>query len=410
MPKIFYHRISEGFYGLSNIPGVEGYTKRALVVADSDDFVILDWHEGMEFPPPELELLNKQGIGPKLENVLVARFDHTQPWGKNVKRNQELINKLKDSDADALLPFTGMSVICQKLAEETKIPLRSAPKDECIWGNSKLTFQKLGNELGCIPRGIVCNTKDDIIQAWHTLAKLSDFSGKAVAKAAQSASGFGSSVARSVEELTKFLDTQDIESWGGASLQEWIESDIRSPSINYYLRPDGIKEFFITDQLFEGETKYGVEGTRVHRGNRFPCSFPPKVKKEIRKKANPLAKEFVKGGYFGPLGFDSIVTLDGQVYLVEANARITGPHYGWRPMEKVEAKAFRLQNESFAKEVSMQALEDTLGKLLFSPTRASGYVIFNKYPKKFTGVVLADSPEDRDELAEEIDVCLGKLR
>lgn len=410
MSKIFYHRLAEGFYGLNRIPGIAGYSKRALILAGQDDAVIVDWYAGMQWPPPELKLLNEQGIGPKPENVLAAKFENNLTWEANAARNKELVDRLKRFDADALLPFTGMAEICQKLAVELKIPIRSAPRKTCIWANSKVTFQEIGNELKVIPRGIGCKTKAEILEAWDELSSKPDFTGKAVVKAAQGASGMGSCMVDSKLGLERFLKNQDLEEWGGATLQEWIDSDIRSPSINYYLRPDGIKEFFMTDQIFESEARPGVEGTRVHRGNQFPTAFSPKVKSAIRKIANPFAKKFVEGGYFGPVGFDAIVTKEEKVYLVECNARVTGPHYGWRPMEKFEAKAFRLQNESFSRSISMEKLKEELGKLLFSPARAEGYIIFNKFPKKFTGVVLADSPEERDELAYRVDRRFERLR
>ena len=413
MAKLYYHRI-ENFNRLDSIKGVEGYAKRALTMASEDDVVLLDWYEDIIFPPPEIGLLNKCGFGCKPENVFVVDFDHRKTWRENYLKNRTVIEHLREMNLEKLLPFTGKASIVHLLAEELGIPVESCPMELARWGEDTATLLEIADE-SIRPRGYVCKNNEELWENWKRLKNLPGFIGKAVIKDRHSASGLGSSVVRSDEDVQNFLGSiGDFGETGGATIEEWYDNDIRSPSINYFIRKDGeIKELFISDQIFEDiEPEFGREGTRIHAGNYCPSTFPEEVQEKIRQITFPLAEKMKENGYWGPVGFDCIVVNGSKVLVAEINSRVTGPHYSFRPAKKYGFRYFRQRNEENLREdIDIEQVENALADFLFKPGKNAGYLVFNFYPgKKFTGAVIAQTPELLKDFCEEIDPVLEKLK
>ncbi len=414
MANLYYHRMMEGFPDrlYSSVSYAAGYSKRAFVLTtpDRDDHVIIDPTDGMDLSFPDLALLNEQGIGPRPENVHTGHFDHFLHWSENLERNRELVEKLESFSFDYLFPFTGKSRICHALAERLRIPVRTSDSKTSYWAEDKKTLLEM-EHLSKIPPGNIVTDNKDIVESFNNLIKNPGHRGKVVLKAAQSASGTVSSIVETEDQLLDFIKEFDFSELDGGVLEEWYESDKRSPSINYFIYPDGrSKILFISNQIFEdSEIIHGKEGTRVYRGNSFPTDFNDDIKEKIIRNTAPLVGELTKRGYWGPVGFDTIVVGESDNYVTEINPRITGPHFGWRPMKNLGLSSFSLQNEKINPDVPFHRLRKTLEDILYCRGKSGGFVIFNFFPGKFIGLSLGSSPEEVTEVREKSSRLIKKL-
>jgi len=412
MANLYYHRI-ENFNRLESIKGIEGYCKRVLTMTSPEDFVLLDWYEDIILPIPELELLNNMGLGVPAENIFVVKFDQKKGWRDNYLENKNVIDILRNKSLEKLLPFTGKSSICHFLAQDLGIPIASCPQDISIWAEDKSTLPTLIDKE-TVTRRFLCRSKEEIYKYWDRLKLLSEFPGMGVIKNCQSASGLGSSVVRDEDDIALFLGTYDFSELGEAVIEEWYnDADSRSPSINVFINKNGsLQEMFISDQIFEEKVDFGKEGTRIHMGNIKPSSFPENICTKIRDITSKVIEGLKENGYWGPAGFDTIVLPNGNVKIIEINPRVTGPHYSYRPAEKMNCEYFQLKNEeNLKKDVDIKKLEAALGELLFAPGKSAGYIPFNFYPgKKFTGVAIAKTAEERKTLSKEVQIALAKIK
>ncbi|MFC1707668.1 ATP-grasp domain-containing protein [Planctomycetota bacterium] len=415
MANLYYHRILEGFAEslYTAVSYAAGYSKRSFVCtkAANGDHVLVDPTEGMELSFPELGLLNEQGLGPRPEHVHVPRFDHAREWAWNLRENAELIDQLREQQFAWLLPFTGKSEIVHNLAGELGIPVRSSEQSSAYWAENKQTLVELA-DLTRIPAGSRVGDKEELIESWKRLAAKLGGPRKAVFKAAQSASGTSSTIIETEQHLHAFMSVFDIGELSGGVIEEWLDSDPRSPSINYFLYPNGEhKVLFISNQLFEDhDIVCGEEGTRIHRGNEGPSDFSQKIHDDIVECTKPLLRALHGNGYWGPVGFDTIVCDGGEVLVTEINPRVTGAHYGWRPMKNLGFSCFSVQNEKVRSDTPFEALREALEDTLYYPGRPGGYVLFNFFPGKFAGVVVGSEPDQVGALRSRVEELLRPLR
>jgi len=415
MSVLYYHRMVEGFPKVlyESVSYAAGYSKRSFVLTTpaGDDHVLIDPSHGMDLSFPELPLLNEQGLGPRPQNVHVVFFDHEQPWNDNLNRNRSLVDLLRCCKFTSLYPFTGKSSIVHALARELSIPVRTASADTTFWAEDKKTLLDFGH-LTDIPAGYKIKDNDDLIHTWRKLIQHESYPGKAVFKASQAASGVTSTILQSEEHCRTFINLFNLTDLDGGVLEEWHDSDPRSPSVNYFIYPDGsYKTLFVSDQIFEkNDTEYGREGTRIYRGNRFPSSFGNDLQEKIVASTKPLLKALYERGYWGPVGFDTIVFNNNDILVTEINPRITGPHFGWRPMKNLGCTCFSLQNEAVNKNTSFNSLRTALEDVLFSKQKRQGYIILNFFPGKFIGVVLAAGYDGVDMIKKKVAERLRPLR
>lgn len=415
MANLYYHRMIEGFPErlYSSVSYAAGYSKRAFVLTtpERDDHVLIDPTDGMDLTFPDLTLLNEQGIGPRPENVHAVRFDHRQDWSDNCRENRKMLELLGEHSFENIFPFTGKATVVHRLADELGVPVRTSSQDITYWAEDKKTLLKLSH-LSRVPRGFQVMNNQEIVDSWRALDQSGDDRRRAVIKAAQSASGTVSTIVENEEHLQKFISEFDFAELDGGVVEEWFDSDSRSPSINYFIYPDGTpKVLFISNQIFEDESiVYGREGTRIYRGNSFPTDFDETIQQKIRDLTIPLAEALYRGGYWGPVGFDTIVVDGTEVFITEINPRITGPHFGWRPAKNIGLPCFSLQNEKIRKDIHFSVLREALEEILYYRGAVEGYVIFNFFPGKFIGLVLSSHPKRLEELRSRVDELLKPLR
>ena len=415
MAVLYYHRMLEGFPEplYQSVSYAAGYSKRAFVLTTphKGDHVLIDPSAGMDLSFPEIGLLNEQGLGPDPEKIHVVDFDHTAGWQENASRNRAIIDQLKNDGIEAVYPFTGKSRIVHALARECGAGVRTSACEETFWAEDKKTLLDLAH-LAPVPFGYKVRDNAELYSKWQRLCGRSTYTGTAVVKASQSASGVTSTIVRSAGHLQSFTDVFDLGALCGGVIEEWHESDPRSPSINYFIYPDGrCKVLFVSDQIFEdGRIVYGREGTRVYRGNRFPSTFDSAIQQRIAAGTLPLAEELYRHGYWGPVGFDTIVIGRSTLLITEINPRITGPHFGWRPMKNLGLSCFSLQNEEVRKDTGFGSLRDALEEVLYYPGKTEGYIILNFFPGKFIGVVVAAREDAMDEMKDRAAEKLRPLR
>lgn len=125
-------------------------------------------------------------------------------------------------------------------------------------------------------------------------------------------------------------------------------------SANYYADADGAHFLFATRQI--------IANGKDHKGN-YPETRSEAV---VRSLTDGLAAYAYRHGIRGFFGFD--VRLDsetGQVWVIECNARITAPCYGWLLANKVGVPTWRVQ--------SVAGLQhDTINENLPWPLRFDG--------------------------------------
>ncbi|WP_372370097.1 ATP-grasp domain-containing protein [Candidatus Uabimicrobium sp. HlEnr_7] len=404
---VYYHRI-EGFHGLDSIKGIERYGKRAAALCNTEDILLLDYYSEIKIPIEEIELLNTAGLGPNPENIYAVKFSSTQTWQENLANNREVIHTLEKLPLKRFMPFTAKSPIIHDLVKHLDIDYVFSSQSLAFWGEDKSTLITLGEKHGHVPKGFTCKNKDEFLEGWEKLSLQKNFTGEAVIKPFQGASGLLSTIVKTKEQVDNFVTNHELP--GGGVIQEWFEFK-SSPSINYWIHQQNIEELFISDQIFEDSPPlYGKEGTCIHRGNVFPSNCGDDILRKIRDYAQPIVQDFADRGYLGPIGFDAIVANDNEVWIVEANPRVTGPHYGYFAAKKKNAHAFRLSNEVIKKGTTPQELHNHLQNLFLTKNSSEGYFVYNFSNGKFTGVVLGKSRQNVDEIYDKIQKKLAEIR
>lgn len=406
--KIYYHRI-EGFHGLDTIKGIERYGKRAAALCNSEDILLLDNYPNIKLPIEEISLLNDAGLGPKPENIFAVDFTSNKSWEENLANNNEVLSKILAMKPDTLMPFTGKSPIIHHLVKYFNVTYPFSNQEMSYWGENKATLIELGKKFSHIPDGFFCKNKDDFSKAWKQLAKKDNFTGKAVVKPLQGASGLLSSVIETEEMMIDFIEQYKLSDLGGGILQEWFTFTL-SPSINYWVHENKIEELFISDQIFEDiPLSYGKVGTCIHRGNVSPSNLSKDLLQKLRDNVKPVVQYFHDKGYRGPIGFDTILTNDNKILIIEANPRVTGPHYGYFAAKNKNLEAFRLSNETIKKGTTPEALRNHLGDLFLTKDKNKGYFIYNFSDGKFTGVAVGKSRAEIDQVYVDVQKKLQDL-
>jgi hypothetical protein len=354
-------------------------------------------------------------LGPKPEDVRSLFISRKDPHGFNKKKNHRLLAWLKSRSFTKMDVFTGKSKMISRLSRELSVPSSCAGPKPAYWAENKHTLRELADSLSgkvLVPPGKNLHSVEELKAALDFLQYGKDASHAFVIKTTQGASGLLSTLVKNKTHLRRFVKSADQNFLKNTVFEKWIESDRPSPSINFYLHRTGrAQHLFISDQMFEShQPDFGEEGTRIHRGNRYPTCFGTVIQNRILENAKPLLKALFKGGYWGPVGFDAIVTRRGQVYITEINPRVTGPHYGFRPMKLLQKKCFYMQNEKIDARISFGQLEERLRDVLFSPSRKDGLIIFNFFPGKFIGLIVADQKKRMEKLIDEVSARLESIR
>lgn len=178
-------------------------------------------------------------------------------------------------------------------------------------------------EMATLPDGTICEDKTDaarVVQQFNTMGK------PCVVKANLSVSGFGHTVfhpndypttQKPYEELLNdpFLGQDPIV------VEEYIVSDhINSPSIEIFVPPLSEGKPFVTHLATQIIEDYDHFCGVIISKDLYNAVWFPTLKKSGLLIANHLQQQ----GFIGHFDLDTIVDGEGNIYLLEANARRTG--------------------------------------------------------------------------------------
>ncbi len=399
MQRVFCHSLgvtSEGKYSFEGLPPekFEVYAKRAFVLAEKEDLVVVPPHQETKDLWQEIHILNESGLGPDPKNVMHAVIsengDAVLPNGawKAAKHRKE----------GMIIPFTGKTSLPFFLAEKAGMPVFSAKESKVKILDGKDFFQNLA--LDCIPKGKVLRRESDVLNFFSRL------NGDAwICKTSQNASGMSTCLV-TAEERNEEAILSFVEEGKLPVMQEYLRHNI-SPSVNMDIDRNGnVSNLFLSGQILSLSPRGGA----VHEGNIYPYKLPLAVKRYIMANSVKIAGRYSRAGYFGPLGVDWIWQLgsDSLPKAVEVNARVTAPRYPYRVMNKLGANSFCLQNVEFPSGMTPFQVRQTLDPVWFDKRKRKGVLFFNfnQSMGKMAVISLGKSIEESKEVMNEVTALL----
>ena len=258
---------------------------------------------------------------------------------------------------------------------------------ETMRNESKVAFAKTwADSRGLMPDTVVCRRGEELDpgHAWHRVACQ-----PGRVKADFTASGNGNEEFATYERLEHILQQQK---WvdGGYVVQRDVGNF--EASLTYYLDETGVYFLFSTRQDMAGP---------CHMGNWVAPDLAPL----LRERTDQMALAAWRNGARGYWGYDLMVTSDeGQAWVIECNARITGPAYGWILALKHNAPMWRIKN---LKDLKGSTISDVIPpELEFNPSRGSGVICTNPGPIKgeraTTVTVLGRCAQEVDDLLQAV--------
>jgi len=272
-----------------------------------------------------------------------------------------------------LMPL-GISPAEEQLAKDTGLPLAGPSAQTCKAVNGKIFSRRLVEETGltAVP-GAICETVGELADA---LAEHLLPGGRAVVKESLGVSGRGMVVLDNPDKaarLVRMLGRRGVDARADLVVERWIE---KVCDLNYQVLVSRRGEV-----RFEN-VKAAVVEDGVHKGHVFPVDLTEAQVDQLRAAGQIIGRELFAEGYFGMIGIDAMLGLDGKIYpCLEINARfnmstyqstLAERHIG--PGRHAVATTISLRphlRHSFAE------VADALGPLLFTGTQSEGLLINN---------------------------------
>lgn len=287
----------------------------ALLLAGPDDHVVL------KAPPDEEYLRYLVDLGLALPQV--HTIEHQQPQrtvSEDAVADPQLVAALgRLAGTGAQLWPHGVSVVEERLAELTGLPLAAPAAAACKQVNSKIYSRLLADELGLPqPEGMVCRDIDELDQAVRSAGAWLDEGRPIVLKDAFGVSGKGIMVVRDTQRLAQLHALIARRARRGAGrvgviMEEWLP---KRHDLNYQMTVDRAGDVHF-DVVKEAITSDGV-----HQGHRMPAPLTPPQHRQVRSAAEQIGRRLAADGYFGVVGVDALTTTDGRLYpIIEINAR-----------------------------------------------------------------------------------------
>ncbi|MDG4830665.1 ATP-grasp domain-containing protein [Solwaraspora sp. WMMD1047] len=275
-----------------------------------------------------------------------------------------------------LLPL-GVSPDEERLAEAVGLPLAAPSAAVCKRVNGKIFSRELVDAAGLTPvPGAVCRTLDELAAALDTHLTRGN---RVVVKESLGVSGRGMVVLDDPgrgERLLRMLTRRGGTGAVSVVVERWLEKEA---DLNYQ---------FILDrsgQVRFETVKTALTANGVHRGHLFPPPLRPDQITRLAEAAEVIGKALAGEGYFGLVGVDAILAVDGTLYpCLEINARFNMATYQNRVAERYVtagryalATAFELRP---GRAHSFDEVRTALGGLLYESgpaARGTGVLINN---------------------------------
>lgn len=241
--------------------------------------------------------------------------------GERILSSPGTIRRLADlADGRTYLMPMGTTVVEQKIAEATGLPLAVPDSDTTERVNGKIYGRRVVAELGIRPiPGHCCETVPELTEV------LGRESLPLIVKESFGVSGKGLMVLDTEAKARRLLRMvqQRAERTGSDAVHVVVERFLAKKfDLNYQFTIDraGIVHF---DFVKEARTAGGV-----HLGHVMPADLTAAQTDELREAANRIGSRLYADGYFGVVGVDAILGADDTLYpALEINARLNMSSY-----------------------------------------------------------------------------------
>lgn len=368
--------ISHWYKNLENVPGKgESYEVRFLSLTRPSDIIFLKKENQStikdtinHYRELGIEVINNEGIV----------FDQGGTWVKKkfLEKTKNLLVFLYDD---------WIYCLCGKNAEGNLYEATRKLED-------KVRFTELFQTDNVLPRSVTVYEHELFIsdKVWEMIGEK-----PGRIKGALCASGNDNQVF-----FTKFEFSKLMISWQGRRCV--IQEDVGKidVSMNYYINNNRLYFLFGTKQIVVNS---------VHKGNFESAQFNDLC----RGLTDNIALKIKSMGFKGFFGFDLRVDPDqNKAWVIECNARITAPIYGWILKMKTGASWFGVKNIEGINS-SVVKINDLVPKhLRYNANQAEGVVVHNVGPLKsehMCGItVLADNQKRGEEIIAELNEYIFK--
>ncbi len=367
---------------------VAEYPERALLLANKDDWVILNHRPNQDF----LNYLADLNLGTK--NILIPNSSATNLTEK-VLMDQTLLDFLKTLEIIKLHPYfnTPLEV---KLAQIIQVEIEAPSTNLSQRINHKTFLPAFLNNLNIpIPNYEIADSNHviEIANKWlqqhqKIIIRGDDSYGGLAAWAIQDHNSF--------EHFKVELKTNHNQLF----LIEKLYKTTCSPNIQYHIHTNHLQEIGITDQMIDSQLTY--------HGNIYP-SLTRQFEK-INHYSQRICQNLQKQAYKGLIGIDFIETTDKQLFVVDINGRPNTSSFGLNVIRKIfpssyDKKHVKILTHHFESSLNFTELIQLLGKHLFNDETKQGILPYNTgfLPwGKLNAIVIADSPTTLQQLLKHL--------
>ncbi len=271
----------------------------------------------------------------------------------------------------------GTSVWEEALAVDWELPLASPSSAIAQKVNSKLFSRELCEELA-IPQaeGRTARTLDELEQAYAELAPLLE-GGPLVLKEGMGVSGKGmlriDSPDRFEQLLRKLRSAAHKQGtvYTDFVLERWIDKE-QDLNVQFLLDRNGrVQQVTILNAIVQNGT---------HLGHIYPHKLTAHAEELMRQYVEQLGQALHTHGYYGMVGLDAMVGVDGTLYpCIEINARLNMSTYHTRLLQEwvPQGKHALIRPFSFSKQAPLPFthLQQALQARLYTAAAGKGIVI-----------------------------------
>ncbi len=297
---------------------LDEYSQRALLMAGSDDYIILNSYPERDY----LNFLLQMGMGSA--NILVPQ-NSEGPLSSKVIRDNKLIDTLKGLNSEngrvILQPYISTEIEWE-IAAKINGTISGSDPGITKKTNSKIYFREMLRELGIPATQCAIADNNNVVKvAGDAMERHKEI----VVKGDLSCGGSAVWAIRNNGDFNKFRNQALRRKDNNAYLVEKMYELKTSPNIQVEIFADRINEVAITDQ----ELDNGLN----HHGNSYP-SRSGKIEK-IQEYSGKISRKLQLLGYRGLIGMDFIETTDGGLFPLEINARANTSSFAIKAIQKM---------------------------------------------------------------------------